>query len=66
MEDIDIWRTAKAMINQYGEDALIMAAQRIDELMASGDIDGRIVWRRVYFAIEELLRTEGSPQRTVH
>jgi len=58
--------TAGTLIARYGEDAPIIAAQRIDALMAKGDLDGRIVWRRVKAAIEELMAMKRSPEQSVH
>ena len=34
MDDLDIWRSAKALIDSYGDDAPIHAAMRADELLA--------------------------------
>ena len=39
-----------------GPDAAIVAAQRADELLASGDRDGQAIWKRIVEAILELLR----------
>jgi hypothetical protein len=66
MEDIDVWRTAKLLIDQHGEDAPIIVAQRIDALMAKGDLDGRIAWRRVKFAIERLMAYTRREGDTLH
>lgn len=55
--DIDIWRTAKLLIDKHGADAPIQAAMRADELMAAGDMDGRAIWFRIVRAIEELQAT---------
>lgn len=52
--DVDIWRTAKLMIDKHGDDALIQAAMRADEMLAAGDMDGRATWHRIIRAIEEL------------
>ena len=41
LSDLNIWRAAQATIQQYGDEAGIHAAQRADELMAAGDMDGR-------------------------
>ena len=38
---VDIWRAAKLLVDQHGADAPIRAAQRADELLAAGDIEGR-------------------------
>ena len=56
MSDLDICRTAHALIEQYCEHAPIHAAMRSDELLAQGDIEGRDVWLRVLGAILELRR----------
>ena len=64
MDDRDIWRSAKALIDSYGDDATIHAAMRADELLAQGDIDGAGTWRRVLDAVKELERTE--PRGAVH
>ena len=39
-------------------EAAIHAAQRADELMASGDMEGRRVWLKVLAAVKELSETE--------
>ena len=52
----DIFRAAKLLIGQDGEDAPIRAAQRADELADEGDADGAVVWRRILEAIDELQR----------
>ena len=55
--DIDVWRTAHLLMKQHGKDAAIVAAQRADQLLAAGDIEGQIVWKRIVGAIDELRRT---------
>ena len=39
----DIWRAAKLLVDHHGADAPIRAAQRADELLATGDMEGRSV-----------------------
>jgi hypothetical protein len=56
MHDPDIWRAAKLLMDQHGEEAALRAAQRADQLMEDGDMDGVAVWRRIVAAIEELRR----------
>ncbi len=52
--DLDIYRTANALINQHGDmDAEMHAAMRADELLEAGDMDGRRVWLRVLEAVRE-------------
>ena len=36
--DLDIWRTAKLLVDQHGQDAPLHAAQRADTLLAAGDL----------------------------
>jgi len=63
IDDPDIFRAAKLLIDQHGEDAPIRAAQRADQLLVGGDLDGATVWRRILEAIEELQRgrRDGEP-----
>ncbi len=43
--DLDIYRTANLLMKQRGAlEAKIEAAQRADELLAAGDMEGRSVW----------------------
>ena len=56
--DLDIYRSARTLINQHGEDATIHAATRADELLEAGDLDGLAVWKRVLKAIKEIQREE--------
>ena len=64
--DLDIYRSAKLLVDQHGDEAPIHAAMRIDELLVKGDLDGRAVWRRILGAIEELLRAEPAGRERVH
>lgn len=56
IDDPDIFRAAKLLIDQHGEDAAIRAAQRTDALLEEGDVDGALVWRRILGTIDELHR----------
>lgn len=64
ISELEIWRAATAMVKRYGDTAGSEAAQRADELLAEGDVAGRIFWFRVGRAIKELQRT--APDGTVH
>ena len=44
MDDLGIWRSAKVLVDKYGDDATIHAAMRADELLARGDMDGTAVF----------------------
>ena len=64
--DLDIYRSANELIEQHGEDAPILAAMRADELMETGDMEGRAVWLRIVKAIEEFLSEERPDDAEVH
>ena len=53
---MDIWRSAKLLVDQHGADAPIRTAQRADELLAQGNFEGQATWRRIARAAEELRR----------
>lgn len=57
MDDLDIYRTAKLLIDQHGADARIHAAMKQDAMLERGDLNGVAVWRMVIRAIEELENT---------
>ena len=52
IQDVDIWRTANLVVKQHGKDAWFEAGGRADALLAKGDIDGYLVWKRVLKAVE--------------
>ena len=52
--DLDIYRSAKLLIDQLGEGALSFAAQQVDACWERGDLDGKAVWMGVIRAIKEL------------
>ena len=60
--ELDIWRSAKLLVDQHGADAPIRAAQHADELLADGDIEGRAAWLRILAAVKELMATK-APDR---
>ena len=62
--DIDIYRCAKLLIEQHGQDALLEAALKADELLDAGDFDGQAVWLRIRKAVLELLKPGDG--ETVH
>ena len=50
--DLDIYRAAKLLVDQHGEDAPIRAAELADEMLEAGDIEGAArVQLRSYSAI---------------
>ena len=63
-EEIDIYRSAKLLVEKHGDDAPIHAAMRADEMLDTGNMDGKLVWLRIKAATEELLC--GTPKGPVH
>jgi hypothetical protein len=63
--DIDIWRSAMAMVIRYGDDAMLEAAVRADQLQA-GDWQGALTWRRILDAIERLQAKAPAEGEVVH
>ena len=57
-DEIDIYRSAKLLIDQHGEDAPIFAAMQADRCLEGGDLDGKAVWMGVIGAIKELLNQQ--------
>ena len=51
--DIDVWRSAHLLMKQRDEPEFY-AAQRADELLAAGDVEGQRVWRRIGMATGNL------------
>ena len=62
----DIYRAAKELIKQHGEDATIHAAMRADELLEAGDLDGQATWKRILKTIEELQSRERPEGEKLH
>ncbi len=54
--DLDIYRGAKLLIDQHGQDAPHEAARRADALRDKGDLDGRAAWPRIRAAVLEPLK----------
>ncbi len=66
ISDLDIYRTAKLLVDKHGAEAPIHAAMKADAMLDKGDMDGKAVWLRVVKAIEELLATERDENTPVH
>ncbi len=47
MDNREIWRSAQRLVDLYGDDAVIQAATRADELLAGGVLDGAAVPQNV-------------------
>ena len=58
MIELDVWRTAAALMQVHGERAAFVAAERAQEQLDKNDFDGSAVFNRVVSAIVELERTK--------
>ncbi len=64
--DLDIFRSANALVKRHGQDAPIEAAMRAVAMLETGDLDGYAVWKRILQAVEELRGTEPKSGEAVH
>ena len=58
MDEIDIWRTAKLLVDQHGISADDLARERCIDLLAQHDMEGYAAWSQILAALGELQRTE--------
>jgi len=56
VSDLDIYRSAKVLLDQHGEGATREAETRAESLAAKGVAEGAAVWRRILVAVRELQR----------
>jgi hypothetical protein len=56
ISETDIWRGALAMMKRYGDDAMLEAAARADQLLDDGEPVVAATWHRILDAIERLQR----------
>ncbi len=64
--DLDIYRSANALVKRHGKEAPIFAAMRAAAMLEKGDLNGCAVWRRILRAVEELLRVESMEGERVN
>ncbi len=64
--DLDIYRSAKLLIDQHGEDVAIFATMRAIKRAKAGDPEGRAVWLRIVDAIAEFERTRPRGDEPMH
>ena len=48
--DRDVW--AATVLKRYGDDAMLKAGERADQLLDEGDMAGAETWHRILNAIE--------------
>ena len=55
IEEKDVYRSAKLMIDRHGEEAPLFAAMRADKMLERGDMAGRAVWLRIMRAVQSMI-----------
>ncbi len=65
IDDIDIYRSAKLLIDKYGDKAAVIAIKRASQMLDADDVDGYAVWKRTLQAIEQLETTKPGPDDLV-
>jgi hypothetical protein len=63
MERVDIYHTAKQMIDHHGDKAVERATMNLDLMKDKGDAEGMDVWMLVIAAIYEL---QSDKPKVVH
>ncbi len=66
VDELDILRSARLVMDQHGSEALGFAAGRAVEMHQTGDRDGEAVWCRIIDAIQELGRVVRRPDEQQH
>jgi hypothetical protein len=64
--DRDVWQAALLMVKRYGDDAMLEAAERADQLLDEGDMAGAETWHRILIAIERLQAKALAEGEKVH
>lgn len=62
MQDIDIYRVAKMMIDQHGDRAHLEILHKVDQLTAKNDQAGVSVWHKISDAIHWMQNKKDSEQ----
>jgi hypothetical protein len=53
-------------VKRYGDDAMLEASQRVDQLLDEGDMAGAETWHRILNAIERLQAKAPAEGEGVH
>jgi len=64
--DADIFRSAGNMIKRHGQEAVIVADLRANELLGRGNMDGYRMWKRIILVIGELSTSAPSENQWLH
>jgi hypothetical protein len=65
VSDLDIFRSAKVLVDQYGDGAPLRAGIKAERFSKAGNLEGAAVWVRILTAVEELLNKDRPPETSV-
>jgi triphosphoribosyl-dephospho-CoA synthetase len=54
ISDRDVWQAAVLLVKRYGDDAMLEASERADQLLDDADMASAETWHRILNAIERL------------
>ncbi len=55
-----IAEAARRLVREYGWDAPIQVAMKVDEALAAGDDDARLAWKAVLAEVDRLLEARSE------
>jgi hypothetical protein len=62
----DVWAAALLIVKRYGDDAMLEASQRAEQLLDDGDTAGAEIWQWILKAIERLQAKAPAEGEGVH
>ena len=66
IDDIDIYRAAKLLIDKHSAEATIIAIKHATKMLDDGDVDGYAVWKRIVNAINDMKQETPRPGEQRH
>jgi hypothetical protein len=66
ISDRDIWAAALLIAKRYGDDAMLEAAERADQVQEDGDWQGAITGHRILDCIERIQAKAPAEGEKVH
>ncbi len=66
VSDVDIYRSAKLLVDEHGRDAIQIAGGKALEMHEAGDKASEAFWCRIMDAIQELGRTNKRADERQH
>ncbi len=66
MDDIDIFRAAKLLIKEHGDEVATHVDMEFDNMLERRDVEGAAVWLRIAKAIHDMQRDTPRPGEQRH